>query len=162
MTKLHHHKSTIISFSSQQFRTTNIKLDGLFSDGGRINIRIATADEKATAGGNIKNSIKLNLTLYAQSDDLMTEVAISQVDNEDSQTKSIHISSNHRLASCLVYTSDVFFPSKLVAYKNFNIKANHTTIISGDLKSVAYKKFSAGLGRGAIDLQVRDQESLLE
>lgn len=112
MTKLHHHKSTIISFSSQQFRTTNIKLDGLVSDGGRINIRIATADEEATAGGNIKNNIKLNLTLYAQSDDLMTEVAISQVDNEDSQTKSIHINSHHRFVSCLVYNLDVFFPQQ--------------------------------------------------
>lgn len=153
MTKLLHHKSTIISFSSQQFKTTNIKLDGLFNDGGRINIRTATTAEEKEEAVTVKdNHIKLNLTLYAQSDDLMNEVTISQVENDN--TKSIHIHSQHRLASCLMYQLDIVFPSKLVAYKNFHIKANHASSLSGDLMSIAFKKFTAGLGRGSIHLQV--------
>ncbi|KAL7328663.1 hypothetical protein PS15p_206895 [Mucor circinelloides] len=147
--KLPHEKTKILAFSSNQFTTTNIKLDGLFSEGGRITIRTASATEDI---GNVKENIKINFTLHAQNEDVLTHISVSEIDNDAKATKSIHINNHHPsvLKSCLVYQLDVIFPSKMNAYDKFNLIVNHANRIEGDLSNVVFKDFSVGLGRGAI------------
>ncbi|KAI7875540.1 uncharacterized protein EV154DRAFT_526596 [Mucor mucedo] len=160
VTKLLDHKTTILSYSLSQFRSTSIKLDGLFNDGGRINIRTTTSAEDVEQG-NYNNNIKLNLTLFAQSDDLFKHVSVAQIENHDSTSKTVHINSHHHLGSCLVYNLDIIFPSTLASYKDFNLIANHATKISGDLNSIVFKKFRVGVGRGAIDLKDVKSEEIM-
>lgn len=148
--KLNHHKSTVITFSSKQFQSTNIKLDGLFSPGGRVNFRTATPSEEQ----HLKQNIKFNLTLFAHTTDLFKQVSISQVENEVLSTKNIHIKSHHLLESCLVYNLDIIFPASLKNYNQLDIKVNHADQIDGDLESIMFKKFSVGLGRGEIHFRV--------
>lgn len=153
VTKLLHHKSTVLSYSLPQFRSTNLKLDGIFNDGGRINIRTANLAEDVEEG-NYNNNIKFNLTLLAQSNDIFKHVSIVQTENHDSTSKTIHINSDNKLGSCLVYNLDIVFPSKHASYKEFNLIVNHAAKISGDLNSINFEKFRVGVGRGAIDLKV--------
>lgn len=152
MTKLQHHKSTSVSFSFLQFKIAHIKLDGLFSDGGKINIRMATTEEENEQMAT--NNIRLNLTLYAQTDDLFDTVSLFKIEDKETLTENIHINSRHSTAACLVYHLDIIFPSNLASYQSFHLEANHANRVSGDLKSIVFKSFSVGLGRGAIDLKV--------
>jgi hypothetical protein len=150
--KLHRDKTKLISVDPSEFTKLSIQLDGLFSEGGKVNMRIATPAEDAH---NQKNLIKVNVVLYAHTDDLFTHVSISEL--EDAGTKSIHIRNHHpsALKSCLVYQMEIVFPSKLQRYKELNINVNHAHHIEGDLKHITFSKFSVGLGRGAIKFQVR-------
>lgn len=151
--KLHHEKTKILAFSSHQFKTTNIKIDGLFSDGGKVNIRTATASEDI---GNLKENIKINFTLYGQTEDVFSHISISDIDNDDKLSKNIHFNTHHPsvLKSCLVFNLDIVFPFKMKAYDNLNVVVNHANRIEGDLKSIVFKEFSVGLGRGAIKFKV--------
>lgn len=152
MTKLQHHKSTLISFSFLQFKTTHIKLGGSFSEGGKINIRMATtADENEQT---VSNDIRVNLTLYAQTDGLFDTVSLSRIEDKETSTESIHINSCRSIASCLVYNLEIIFPANISSYQNFQLEAKQANRVSGDLKSIVFKSFSIGLGRGAIDLKV--------
>ncbi|KAI7897825.1 uncharacterized protein BX663DRAFT_527003 [Cokeromyces recurvatus] len=149
--KLSHQRSKIITLFPLQYETTNIKLDGLFSDGGRIRLRTSTTAD---------HSILLNFTLYAQTEDLLTHVLFSEIDT--SPTKSIHISNHHSLSSsCLVYYLDIIFPSNLDYYKNMNIKVNHVNRIEGDLKDISFQKFSVGVGRGSIQFKDLKADNIL-
>jgi hypothetical protein len=149
--KLHHNKAKLINVDPYQSGTLNVQLDGLFSEGGKVNMRTATPAEDAL---NPKNAIKINVTLYAHTDDLFTHVSISEL--EDLGAKSIHIRNHHpsALKSCLVYQMEIVFPSKLQKYKGLNINVNHAHHVEGDLKHITFSNFSVGLGRGAIKLQV--------
>ncbi|KAI8090648.1 hypothetical protein BDF21DRAFT_491035 [Thamnidium elegans] len=149
MTKLQHHKSISVSFSFLKFKTTRIKLDGLFSDGGKINVRMATTENEQM----VKNNIRLNLTLYAQTDDLFNTVSLSRIEDKETSAENIHINSRHTTAACLVYHLDIIFPTNLASYQSFQLEANHANRVSGDLESIVFKSFSVGLGRGAIDLK---------
>ncbi|KAI9485363.1 MAG: hypothetical protein EXX96DRAFT_544855 [Benjaminiella poitrasii] len=160
--KLNHQKTKVMTIFPHQMETTNIKLDGLFSDGGKVTLRTATAAEEV-ANEDLKTNIQLNFTLYAQSDDLLTHVLISEIDNNNSRTKNVHINNHHpsALNACLVYNLDIIFPSKLNSYKNLNIKVNHAGRIQGDLKSIVFKKISVGLGRGAIKFKDLKADNIL-
>lgn len=157
--KLHHEKTKILAFPSSQFKTTYIKLDGLFSEGGRINIRTASAIEDI---GNVKENIKINFTLHAQNQDVLTHVSMSEIDNDAKGTKSIHINNHHPsvLKSCLVYQLDIVFPSKMNAYDGLHLIVNHASSIEGDLKNTVFKDVSVGLGRGAIKLKDLKAENI--
>lgn len=148
--KLLHHKTTLINFSSQQFEATIVKVDGLFSDGGRINVRMATPEEDV----QLKQNIRLNLTLYSQTTDLFEHVKISQIDCEATSTKRIYVDSHQNSSHCLVYHLDIVLPSKLTKYKDLDIKAKHASSVSGDLKTLSFERLVVGLGRGAIHFKV--------
>lgn len=150
--KLHYDKAKLINVNPQQFGSLNILLDGLFSEGGKVSVRTATPAEDAQ---NPKNMIKVNVVLYAHTDDLFTHISISEL--EDAGTKSIHVRNHHpsALKSCLVYQMEVVFPSKLQRYKELDIKVNNAHRIEGNLKSITFSKFSVGLGRGSIKFKVR-------
>ncbi|CEP18309.1 hypothetical protein [Parasitella parasitica] len=157
--KLHYRKTKTLAFSHHQFKTTNIKIDGIFSDGGKINIRTAAVDEDIH---NPQQDIKINLTLHAQTEDTMTHISLTEIDNDDKATKDIHISNHHTSAknSCLVYDLEIIFPSKMAIYDKLNLQVNHASRIEGDLKKIMFKDISIGLGRGAINLKYLKAENI--
>lgn len=146
-TKLHHHKTTLMHFSSQQYKKTIVKVDGSFSDGGKINVRVATPEEDS----QLKHNIRVNLTLYAKTSDLFERFNLSQIDCEATSTKRVYMTSHS--SDCLVYNLDIVLPTKLGKYKDLDIKANHASSVSGDLKGVEFESLTVGLGRGAIHLK---------
>ncbi|KAI8639067.1 hypothetical protein BD408DRAFT_422078 [Parasitella parasitica] len=147
--KLHYEKKKTLAFSHHQFKTTNIKIDGIFTDGGRIDVRTSTADEDLH---NLEGKIKVDLTLRAQTEDTMTHISLTEVDDDEKAAKNIHINNHHTSAKkpCLVYHLDIIFPNKMNAYENLNLLVNHAARIEGDLKKIVFKDISVGLGRGAI------------
>lgn len=132
-----------ISIDQAKSSQISVQLDGAFHDSGTVSVRKAAASEQ-------QEHIKFNLTLYGQSDNVLSHVSLSEKDQ--SSTKVIQIRNRHpsTLTSCLTYHMEIVFPSKMITYKELDLKINHAQSIKGDLNGIQFQKLSVGLGRGAI------------
>ncbi|RCH79023.1 hypothetical protein CU098_004195, partial [Rhizopus stolonifer] len=141
---LPYEKTKTVMFSPEAFKTLHIKLDGLFSDGGLVNMYTSRDTQ----------DIQIQAKFHAHTEDLLSHILFSEVDSVDSKIKNIHINHHHPsiAKSCLVYRLDIVFPSTLNRYNSLDIKVNHGRM-EGELEGLEFHTFMAGLGRGAIDFK---------
>ncbi|KAI8390182.1 hypothetical protein BD560DRAFT_380161 [Blakeslea trispora] len=147
-------KQKLLSFSPKEFKTLHLKLDGLFSDGGIVNLQSSPETDH----------VRIQLKLFAQREELFGHVLLSEDNHTSSKFKTVHINHHHPsiLKSCMIYHLDIIFPSNLATYEDLSIKVNHANRVEGDLGNTVFNKFSLGLGRGAIHLKdIKAKELML-
>ncbi|KAI8972470.1 hypothetical protein BDB01DRAFT_766836 [Pilobolus umbonatus] len=139
--------STVFKFSTDDFQKASLVVGDHFSDGGQIYL---------SKNSNLKDEVKVNVTIFYGKDELRDQVDLSAFDNEGKYSVEVKrkpsCPEKRKQENCLVYHVDIEFPSTLESFEELDFhvsSARHIGNAKG-LKDIEFGSVKGGLGWGAI------------